>query len=87
MIMRIDSPYSSCQVGAEQPTVCRLIRQTAHPAEAKVDGSWSGAGKVVEDRGFRGFEAGQSQDRLDPCAILFATAGLLHDLWPPIGTG
>jgi hypothetical protein len=43
--------------------------------------------KVVENRGLRGFEVGQSQDRLHPCAILFATAGLLHDIRHPIATG
>ena len=45
-----------------------------------------GARKAVEDRGFRGFEVGQSQDRLRTTA-LFATRFSLHDLWPPNATG
>jgi hypothetical protein len=45
-----------------------------------------GAGKAVEHRGFRGFEVGQSQDRLRTTA-LFATRFSLHDLWPPNATG
>jgi hypothetical protein len=45
-----------------------------------------GAGKAVEHRGFRGFEVGQSQDRLRTTA-LFAMRLSLHDMWPPNATG
>src|ERR1035441_4242391 len=45
-----------------------------------------GAVKAVEDRGFRGFEVGQSQDRLRATALVFATRLSLHDLWPPNAT-
>src|ERR1700687_3128442 len=40
-----------------------------------------GAGKTVEDRGFRGFEVGQSQDRFGAPALFFPIRFLLHDLW------
>jgi hypothetical protein len=46
-----------------------------------------GAGEAVKDCGFRGFEVGQSQDRLRAAALFFATRLSLHDLWPPNATG
>jgi FMN-dependent NADH-azoreductase len=57
------------------------------PSHLKVAALSVGAGKAVENRGFRGFEVGQSQDRLRASAFFFTTTGSLHDLWSPIATG
>jgi hypothetical protein len=53
----LDSPYPSSQVCAEQPTVCCLVRKTAHGSETKVDrtrGEIAGfqVHSVPEDHGF-----------------------------------
>jgi hypothetical protein len=46
-----------------------------------------GAGKTIENRGFRYFGVGQSQDRFPGIALSLAVVLSLHDLWPPNATG
>jgi hypothetical protein len=37
----LDPPYARRQISAEESAVCRLVRKTAHCAEAEVDRGWS----------------------------------------------
>jgi hypothetical protein len=37
----LDSPYPGGQVCGEEPAIGRLVRETAHSSEAKVDRTWS----------------------------------------------
>jgi len=43
---------------------------------------WVQSRQAIEDRGFRGFEVGQSQDRFGAPALFFPIRFLLHGLWP-----
>ncbi|HEX8813207.1 MAG TPA: hypothetical protein VF742_14560, partial [Terracidiphilus sp.] len=41
LLHALDPPYSSRQIGAEEPAVCRLVSKTAHRPETKVDSARS----------------------------------------------